>query len=263
MTQAHLPIVGIICDKEIIGPHPFHIAGEKYIKAISNFSSCLPILIPALANEASLDQLLPMLDGILLTGGYSMVDPLHYQNEAAEEGTKLDTARDSTSLPLLVKAVEQGVPVFGICRGFQEMNVAFGGSLHQKLHKQSKYIEHRENKTLTLEKQYSASHPVKVTAGGKLASIVNKSTINVNSLHTQGVDRLANNLSIEAFAEDGLIEAFSVTDSDSFAMAVQWHPEWRVEDNPQSTQLFHAFGQACSARKKAKQAITTMRENHE
>lgn len=249
MKQALLPVVGIICDKEIIGPHPFHIAGEKYIKAISASSQCLPILIPAMADESCMEQLLTMLDGILLTGGYSMVDPLHYQDEAAEADTKLDAARDNTSLPLVVRAVEQGIPVLGICRGFQEMNVAFGGSLHQKLHDNGHYFEHRENKELTLEQQYSASHHVNVISDGKLAKIVNEAAINVNSLHTQGVDRLAENLTIEAIAEDGLVEAFSVTNSESFAMAVQWHPEWQVEKNKQSTQLFHAFGQACAKRK--------------
>ena len=259
MTQAHLPVVGIICDKEIIGPHPFHIAGEKYIKAISSFSNCLPLLIPATADKSSMDQLLNMLDGILCTGGYSMVDPLNYQDEAAEADTKLDIARDNTSLPLIVKAVEQGIPVLGICRGFQEMNVAFGGSLHQKLHESGHYYEHRENKTQTLEQQYSASHHVNVITGGKLADIVNEASIDVNSLHTQGVDRLAENLTIEAIAEDGLVEAFSVNHSKSFAMAVQWHPEWRVEENQQSTQLFYAFGQACAA----KQSTKTMRKNHE
>ena len=249
MKQTYLPVVGMICDKEVIGPHPFHIAGDKYIKAVSASSGCLPLLIPAMADESILNQLLSMLDGILLTGGYSMVDPLFYQNKAAEASTKLDVARDKTSLPLIVKAVEQGIPVLGICRGFQEMNVAFGGSLHQKLHDKGHYFEHREDKTLTLAQQYSASHHVNVVADGKLANIVNEAIINVNSLHTQGVNRLAEKLTIEAVAEDGLVEAFSVTNSESFAMAVQWHPEWQVEKNTQSSQLFHAFGQACASRK--------------
>ena len=205
-----------------------------------------------MADESCMEQLLTMLDGILFTGGYSMVDPLHYQNEAADADTKLDRARDNTSLPLIARAVAQGIPVFGICRGFQEMNVAFGGSLHQKLHENGHYFEHRENKELTLEQQYSASHTVNVVADGQLAHIVNESVIEVNSLHTQGVDRLADNLTIEATAEDGLVEAFSVTNSESFAMAVQWHPEWQVNKNQQSTQLFHVFGQACSTRKARK-----------
>ena len=248
MKQAHLPVVGIICDKDIIGPHPFHIAGEKYIKAVSNNSHCLPLLIPAMADESTIEQLLTMLDGILLTGGYSMVDPLHYQEKTAEADTKLDTARDSTSLPLIVKAVARGIPILGICRGFQEMNVAFGGSLHQKLHENGCYFEHRENKELTLEQQYSANHPVNISASGKLISIVEDDVIEVNSLHTQGVDRLADCLTIEATSDDGLVEALSVTNSESFAMAVQWHPEWKVEKNKQSIQLFHAFGQACAKR---------------
>ncbi len=249
MKQAHLPVVGIICDKDIIGPHPFHIAGEKYIKAVSNNSHCLPLLIPAMVDESAIEQLLTMLDGILLTGGYSMVDPLHYQETSAEADTKLDVARDNTSLPLIVKAVAQGIPVLGICRGFQEMNVAFGGSLHQKLHENGHYFEHRENKELTLEQQYIASHSVNINTSGMLISIIEHDVIDVNSLHTQGVDRLADNLTIEATSEDGLVEAFSVTNSESFAMAVQWHPEWQVEKNQQSTQLFHAFGQACAKRK--------------
>jgi len=257
MKQAQLPIVGIICDREVIGPHPFHIAGEKYIKAISASSNCLPVLIPALADESMMDQLLDMFDGILLTGGYSMVDPIHYQKDAAESETKLDTARDNTSLPLIVKAIAQGVPVLGICRGFQEMNVALGGSLHQKLHENGYYFEHRENKALALEQQYGASHHVNVIADGKLADIVNQSVIEVNSLHTQGVNRLADSLTIEAIAEDGLVEAFSVSNSETFAMAVQWHPEWQVQNNPQSKQLFYAFGQACAVRKANKKAANT------
>lgn len=249
MKQAHIPVVGIICDREVIGPHPFHVAGEKYIKAVSDSCGCLPLLIPALADETTLEQLLTMLDGVLLTGGYSMVDPLHYQDDAAEADTKLDNARDNTSLPLVVKAVSEGIPVLGICRGFQEMNVAFGGSLHQKLHENGHYFEHRENKALTLEQQYSASHHINVIVGGQFEKIVGKSMIEVNSLHTQGVDRLADGLTIEAIAEDGLVEAFSVANSKSFAMAVQWHPEWQVDKNQQSKLLFHAFGQACAERK--------------
>jgi len=256
MNQAKLPVVGVICDREIIGPHAFHIAGDKYLQALISASNCLPVLIPALADEDTINQLMGMLDGILLTGGYSMVDPLRYQEEAAISGTKLDTARDNTSIPLVVKAVEQGMPVFGICRGFQEMNVAFGGSLHQELHQHAQFFEHREDKNVSLDEQYSDTHKVKLTTNGKLAEILGESAIKVNSLHTQGVDRLANNLLIEAVAEDGLVEAFSVVSASTFAMAVQWHPEWKVENNPHRTKLFHAFGQACLAKQ-----IT--RENHE
>lgn len=249
MSDKSLPIVGIICDREIVGPHPFHIAGDKYIQAIVKGSNCLPLLIPALGSDIALEQLVSTLDGILFTGGYSMVDPKYYQDEEATADTKLDLHRDSTSLPLIKKAVDLGVPILGICRGFQEMNVAFGGSLHQKIHQQSGYIEHRENNDLSLEQQYAAAHPISVTEHGKLAAIVNDLSFKVNSLHTQGVDQLGKGLDVEAIAEDELIEAFSVVDAKSFALAVQWHPEWKFQQNPQSTKLFQAFGEACLSRK--------------
>ena len=248
MNSSRLPVIGVICDREIIGPHPFHVTGEKYIKALTVTGKCLPILIPALADESSMDQLLEMLDGILFTGGYSMVDPLYYQSEPAPEGTKLDTARDKTSLPLINKAIDQGVPLFAICRGFQELNVALGGSLHQKLHQVGQYIEHRENKELTLAQQYDVSHPIELIAGTPLAELINDTTMMVNSLHTQGIDKLGNGLVINAVAEDGLVEAMSVAKASTFAVAVQWHPEWKVENNSQNGKLFKAFSQACEQR---------------
>jgi len=249
MKHLNLPIVGIICDREIIGPHAFHIAGDKYIQAIVNASNCLPILIPALAESTCFDQLLKSLDGILLTGGYSMVDPLNYQKEGAEAGTKLDIARDGTSLPLVRLAIDKGIPLLGICRGFQEMNVALGGTLHQKLHENGHYNEHREDNNLSLAEQYSASHQVNLTQDGQFTKILNTDAIEVNSLHTQGIEKLASGLTIEAFADDGLVEAFSVDSAQTFAMAVQWHPEWQYENNKNSIKLFNAFGQACLSRK--------------
>ncbi len=255
MQSGKLPIVGVICDKEIIGPHAFHIAGDKYLQAIVNASNCLPVLIPALAQPQYIEQLLATVDGILFTGGYSMVNPLAYQDEAASKDTKLDNDRDGTSLPLIKAAINSGIPLLGICRGFQEINVALGGSLHQYLHQTEQYIEHRENKDLTLEQQYGASHQITLTPQGKLSSLLAEEEIAVNSLHTQGVDRLAEGLLVEALSEDGLVEAFSVEGATAFAMAVQWHPEWQVQNNKNSLKLFHAFGQACSKKQ-------STRENH-
>lgn len=252
MSISHLPIVGIICDYEMIGPHPFHIAGDKYIQAVVNGCKCIPILIPALADKLQVEQLLTTLDGILFTGGYSMVDPINYQPEPAKTGTKLDTQRDQSSLLLIKSAVAAEIPILGICRGFQEMNVAFAGSLHQQLHTVSGLIEHREDKKLELQQQYCAAHSINITKNGKLANILGTTKIDVNSLHTQGVDRLGQGLTIEAQADDGLIEAFSVNNTTSFAMAVQWHPEWQYQQNINSTKLFAAFGQACSLRQQVR-----------
>ncbi|TKB46769.1 gamma-glutamyl-gamma-aminobutyrate hydrolase family protein [Thalassotalea mangrovi] len=246
------PLVGVVCDMEIIGPHPFHVAGHKYIHAVIEGSNCIPVLIPALANEQALEQLIKSLDGILLTGGYSMVHPSHYQGNTPDADTKLDPNRDNTTLPLIKLAIENQVPIFGICRGFQEMNVALGGSLHQKLHETGEYIEHREDKNVSLEQQYDLAHPINIASGGVLQSLFAESCIQVNSLHTQGVQRLAPSLSIEATAEDGLIEAFSVSDAKAFALAVQWHPEWQFENNLYSRKLFAAFGQACLSRQQVK-----------
>ena len=259
MSEINLPVVGILCDLEQVGPHPFHMSGNKYIQAVIQAANCVPILIPAIAGQTNFQQLLTLVDGVLLPGGYSMVDPLNYQAEAAPHETKLDIARDQTSFGLIKQAIECGVPILGICRGFQEMNVAFGGSLHQKLHEHEIYQEHRENKALSLADQYADCHKVTLTPSGQLSKIMDAQAINVNSLHTQGVDKLAGNLSVEAVSEDGLCEAFSVLNAKAFAMAVQWHPEWQVMDNNKNAKLFAAFGRACKVKQSAKQ---TMRNNH-
>jgi putative glutamine amidotransferase len=252
MSEINLPVVGILCDHEHVGPHPFHMSGNKYIQAVIQAANCVPILIPAIASQTNFLQLLNLVDGILLPGGYSMVDPLNYQEAAAPNETKLDIDRDQTSFGLIKQAVASGVPIFGICRGFQEMNVAFGGSLHQKLHEHDVFQEHRENKNLSLDDQYEDSHKVMVTPSGQLSKIVVANEMNVNSLHTQGVDRLADNLAVEAVSEDGLCEAFSVIDAKAFSMAVQWHPEWKVMQNSKNAKLFAAFGRACKVRQSLK-----------
>ena len=142
-------------------------------------------------------------------------------------------------------AVEAGIPVLGICRGFQEMNVAFGGSLHQKVHETGPFMDHREDDSLPLEGQYAPSHPVHIQPGGVLAGLGLASEIQVNSIHGQGVERLAPGLCVEALAPDGLIEAVSVPQGKGFALGVQWHPEWQVSSNPDYLAIFQAFGDAC------------------
>jgi putative glutamine amidotransferase len=230
----------------MVGPHPFHMVGEKYARAVLEASDALPLLIPSLGEELRLDELLQRLDGILFTGSVSNVEPRQYDGSPSEPGTLHDPARDATTLPLIRKAVLAGVPVLGVCRGFQEMNVAFGGTLHQKVHEVPGLEDHREDTTLPLDVQYGPAHDVILEQGGRLqAMAAGSARIQVNSLHSQGIDRLGPSLVVEArSATDGLIEAFHVRAAQSFAVAVQWHPEWKVMSNPFSRALFAAFGAA-------------------
>ena len=139
------------------------------------------------------------------------------------------------------------MPVLAVCRGFQEMNVAFGGTLHQKVHEVPGYHLHKENPDDPLDVQYGPSHDVTFEPGGALARLTGTSSATVNSLHAQGVDRLGEELVVDARADDGLVEAFVVRDAPGFNLSVQWHPEWRVRENPVSLALFRAFGEACRA----------------
>ena len=241
------PVIGIPADRRLLGHHWFHGVGEKYIAAVVQAAEAVPVLVPALG-EQHLQDWLESFDGILFTGSPSNVEPRRYQGEPAAPGTLHDPERDATTLPMITRSVAAGLPVFGICRGFQEMNVAFGGSLVQKLHEQPGKLDHREDKTQPLEAQYAPAHEVELTEGGFLHGLAGLRHIKVNSVHSQGVDRLGAKLLTEAVAEDGVIEAFRVDGAPAFALAVQWHPEWKVMDNPFSRALFAAFGQAGRAR---------------
>ena len=245
------PLIGIPADRRIVGLHPFHMVGEKYARAVLAGAEGIPLLIPALAEELGLDELLRRLDGILFTGSPSNVEPRHYDGTPSAPGTLHDPERDATTLPLIRKAVQAGVPVLGICRGFQEMNVVFGGTLHQKVHEVPGYSDHRDDESQPLEVQYGPAHDVILEPGGLLRAMADSDRIRVNSLHSQGVDRLGPGLVVEARAPDGLIEAFRVQRAASFAVAVQWHPEWNAMSNPFSRALFAAFGAACKERSRA------------
>jgi putative glutamine amidotransferase len=246
------PLIGIPADRRMVGDHAFHMVGEKYARAVMDAAGGVPVLIPSLAEELGFDELLERLDGLVFTGSPSNVEPHRYRGAPSEPGTLHDPARDATTLPLIRKAVGAGVPVLGICRGFQEMNVAFGGTLHQKLHEVPGHFDHRDDTAQPLDVQYGPAHEVTLEPGGMLRSLTDADRIQVNSLHSQGIDRLGAELAVEARAPDGVIEAFRVRDARRFALAVQWHPEWKAMANPFSRALFAAFGQASRERAQSK-----------
>lgn len=246
------PLIGIPADRRLLGLHPFHCVGEKYIEAVARAADAIPILIPALDELIPVEDLLARVDGLLLTGSPSNVEPHRYAGPASEQGTLHDPHRDSLTLPLIPQAVATGVPVLGVCRGFQEMNVAYGGTLWQKVQEVPGLADHRENKDDPLDVQYGPAHEVELVAGGVLRGLAGAERVTVNSLHSQGVQRLAEPLEVEARAPDGLVEAFHVRDARDFAVAVQWHPEWQVMSNPFSHALFAAFGAAARERAQGK-----------
>lgn len=237
------PLVLVPACNRMMGEHPFHMAGQKYIEAI-RLAGCLPLIVPPVTAD-ELDALLAMAHGVLLTGSQSNVHPSHFGEAVHDESLPLDVARDDWTLPLIPKALALGMPLFAICRGFQEVNVALGGSLHQAVQEQPGFADHR-GAGGPPELHYAVAHPVQIHPGGLLAALLGQADIEVNSSHGQGVKMLAPGLRIEATAPDGIVEAFSADDTEGFNLSLQWHPEWRAASNPISTALFQAFGQACT-----------------
>ena len=235
--------VGIVCDRRISGDMPVHQANDEYILAIRDGAGALPLLIPSTDAPLDIAAVLDAVDGLLFTGSPSNVAPAHY-GAAARPGTALDERRDATALPLLRAAIAAGKPLLAICRGFQELNVALGGSLHQHVHEIPGRLDHREPKDAPLEMEYGPAHAIAITPNGLLARLSGLGEANVNSLHHQGIDRLAPNLQIEATAPDGQIEAISLPGARGFLLGVQWHPEWQFARDPLSQAIFAGFGSA-------------------
>jgi putative glutamine amidotransferase len=242
------PVVGLICDHRLVEGHPFHMAGEKYMLALRDGAGAVPLLVPTLDPPLEHADIFSSVAGLLFTGSPSNVAPHHYGGEAPLPEAEQDLRRDATALPLLRAAIAAGVPALCICRGFQELNVALGGTLYQHVHEVEGRQDHREDESAPLEVQYGPAHPVMVAEGGLLAKITGKRVFEVNSLHAQGIDKLAPPLFADATAPDGQIEAVSLPAAKGFLFGTQWHPEWRWWENEVSRAIFAAFGAALRAK---------------
>jgi putative glutamine amidotransferase len=250
MSARTKPVVLVPACNRVLGHHPFHIVGKKYIDAV-RLAGCQPLVVPS-ASLDELEALLSLADGLLLTGSPSNVHPSHFDEGVHDPLLPLDVQRDAWTLPLIPLALARGVPLLAICRGTQETNVALGGSLHQAVQQVPGLRDHRSDDTAPVEVQYGPAHEVTVEPGGILARVLDRGQFEVNSLHGQAVNRLAHGLRVEARAPDGVIEAFSKPEAPAFNLCVQWHPEWLAADNPVSMQILHAFGAACRSRQNQK-----------
>ncbi len=242
------PLVGITACVKHVSPHNFHVAGDNYLAAVAGAAGTIPVVLPAFGPNTDFAELCDRLDGLFVTGSASNVEPHHYDGPASAAGTLHDARRDATTLPLIRAALDAGLPILAVCRGCQELNVALGGTLHQTVHDMPGRDDHRADESQPLDIQYGPAHPVRLVKDGHLHGLIGEETIIVNSVHSQGIDRLGNGLVIEAIALDGLIEAVRIEDAETMALAVQWHPEWRYWESAASQALFTAFGAACRER---------------
>jgi putative glutamine amidotransferase len=236
------PRVGLVCDRGTDDGLSLHRVHDGYIVAARDGAGALPLLIPALDAPLPVDELLAAFDGFLFTGAVSNVDPAAYGGPPPRNPALGDPARDAISLPLIRAAIAAGKPLLAICRGFQELNVALGGTLHQHVHELPGHLDHREDEAAPLAVQFGPAHGVAIVKGGLLERLAGMAEAEVNSLHHQGIDRLAPPLAVEAQAPDGQIEAVSMPGASGFLLGVQWHPEWRWAENELSRAIFAGFG---------------------
>lgn len=249
--MAAAPVIGVTACRRYIAPHPYHVVQEKYVAAMREVVGAIPVIIPSEGDHTRAEALVDALDGLVLTGSYSNVEPQRYGGPTRDPDAFRDADRDETTARLVRAAIAAGCPILGICRGLQELNVASGGTLHEALHEREGGLDHCERGS-TLEDQYAPIHDVELVPDGALAKIVGASSLRVNSLHAQGVERLGKGLVAKAHAPDGVVEAIRLADARAFTLAVQWHPEWRAAETPSSKALFGAFGTACAERARAR-----------
>ncbi|WP_432286929.1 gamma-glutamyl-gamma-aminobutyrate hydrolase family protein [Aminobacter sp. BA135] len=256
----HQPLVAVSSDVKQFENYTWHAAPQQYLEAAISGARVLPVLVPNFGDRLDLDELLSSVDGVMLTGSKSNVDPRLYGEEATEANGPYDFARDSTTMPLIRKAIERGVPLLAICRGIQELNVALGGSLATEIQEREGIADHRAPVSDNQDERFAIHQVATIKPGSCLAGVFGPGDILVNSVHRQAVERLGSKLQVEAVAPDGTVEAVSVRDSRAFAVGVQWHPEYWVKSDDVSQRIFKAFGDAVRAHAVARQAARTAAE---
>ena len=247
-----IPIIGVTACVKPIDSAAFHAVGDKYVRAVAVSAGGFPMVIPALESLIDPAGLVARLDGLMLTGSPSNVFPSLYGEAPSPEAEPHDRERDATIMPLIDEALNQGLPLFAICRGFQELNVALGGSLHARVHEVPGRMDHRRPQHEDPDVQYGPKHKVTLRPGGQMARLAECEELEINSLHNQGLKRVADGLNIEGEAPDGTVEAVSVRNAKAFALGVQWHPEYKSWENEFSRRIFAAFGDAARERATAR-----------
>jgi putative glutamine amidotransferase len=243
-TGVTKPVVGIPASVRFLEyGMPFHGTAQQYLRAVREDVGATVLTIPGTASDNAI-ELLDLLDGVLLTGSFSHIHPSTYGEPVVPSDGFYDEARDEVTLPLIRALLERDLPIFGICRGMQEMNVALGGSLSQFLQGEPSKNHYRPNENRPLAEQFGATHEIHIQPGGVLAGLVPRRDIIANTAHVQCVNRIADGLRVEAVTDDGIVEALSVIGAKSFAVGVQFHPEWNVQGNELYTALFGAFREA-------------------
>jgi putative glutamine amidotransferase len=250
--MSYLPLVGLPADTHENAGFMYHSIGDKYVRAVAEAAQCTPVMIPSMIDALEIDALLDHFDGILMTGAVSNVHPPHYGEQPSADHEPYDHARDATTLKLIERVIARGIPLFCICRGFQELNVVMGGTLETELQRGEGRLDHRSPKNDDVDIRYAPAHAINIRPGGMLEKILGKRETMVNSIHRQGIKRLAPGLAVEATAPDGIIEAVSVRDARTFAFGTQWHPEFKAMNNPDSVKIFAAFGEAVRAQARSR-----------
>ena len=239
------PVIGIVGNNYLVNDeYPVHASGQMNCAVVSEVMNCIPMIVPSNPKYSSLTELMAICDGFLFTGAQPNVHPEEYGHEPTAAHGKFDRDRDHVALPLIRECVNRGQPIFGVCRGFQEFNVAMGGTLHPEIRDIPGRENHRMPPDGTLEEKFALRHEISLQAGGVFERILNSQSVSVNSLHGQGILEPGPKVIIEGWALDKTPEAIKIKESKGFSLAVQWHPEWNAKDDPVSRPLFEEFSKA-------------------